>query len=82
MVILFVDFKAAFDMVDRKELCEVMRRRGISEGLVKRCKEVLRETSSRVRVGKELGEKFWTEKEVRQGCFLSPLLLWFHGGPG
>ncbi|CAD6211455.1 GSCOCG00010992001-RA-CDS, partial [Cotesia congregata] len=52
-----------------------MIKRGVRVSLVKRCEEVLRETSARVRVGKELGGKFWTEKGVRQGCPLSPLLF-------
>lgn len=45
------------------------------EGLVRRCEVVLKETCGRVRVGKELGEKFWTTIGVRQGCPLSPLLF-------
>ncbi|CAD6219941.1 GSCOCG00011532001-RA-CDS, partial [Cotesia congregata] len=74
LVVLFVDFKAAFDSVDRTELVEGMIKRGVNIGLVKRCEEVLKETNGRVRVGKDLGEKFWTVKGVRQGCPLSPLL--------
>jgi len=75
VVALFVDLKAAFDSVDREVLIVALRGRGISEGLVERIEEVLRETKSRVRVGKELGESFWTAKGVRQGCPLSPLLF-------
>lgn len=75
MVVLFVDMKAAFDSVDRGVLVESMRRRGVREGLVSRCEELLRETSSRVRVGDEEGSVFWTERGVRQGCPLSPCLF-------
>lgn len=32
MVALFVDLKTAFDMIDRKILCETMRERGIRKG--------------------------------------------------
>ncbi|XP_071568694.1 uncharacterized protein [Temnothorax nylanderi] len=52
-----------------------MRERGIREGLVRRTEEILRETKSRVRVGNEIGEEFWTGRGVRQGCPLSPLLF-------
>jgi len=38
-------------------------------------KEVLRETKSRVRTGKGMGKSFWTERELKQGCPLSPLLF-------
>ncbi|XP_044595842.1 uncharacterized protein LOC123272891 [Cotesia glomerata] len=65
LVVLFVDFKAAFDSVDRTELVEGMKKRGVNIGLVKRCEEVLKETNGRVRVGKDIGEKFWTVKGVR-----------------
>lgn len=36
LVALFVDLKAAFDSVDREVLMEVMRERGLREGLVRR----------------------------------------------
>lgn len=43
--------------------------------MVRRCKEVLRETSNRVRIGEREGEIFWIVKEVRQGCPLSSSLF-------
>lgn len=55
MMILFVDMKAAFDSVDRGKLIEAMRRRGVREGIVRRCMEILRETSCKVRVGDREG---------------------------
>jgi len=75
VVALFVDLKTAFNSVDREVLIEALRERGVSEGLVERIEEVLRETKSRVRVGKELEQSFWTARGVRQGCPLSPLLF-------
>src|SRR5436190_19152882 len=52
-----------------------MRERGVREGLIKRCEDVIRETRNRVRVGEEVGMQFWTGKGVRQGCPLSPGLF-------
>ena len=75
MVAMFVDLKAAFDSVDRGKLIEAMRERGIRKGLVSRVERILKETRSRVKVGGEVGESFWTARGVRQGCPLSPLLF-------
>lgn len=55
---IFINLKAAFDSVYRRVLVDTMRRKGIREGLVRRVKEVFRETRSRVRVGWEVGEGF------------------------
>lgn len=60
MVILFVDMKAAFDSVDRGKLIEAMRRRRVREGIVRRCMEILRERSCKVRIGVREGKEFWT----------------------
>lgn len=61
--------------MDRGVLLETMKERGIREKLRTRITEVLRETRSRVRVGEEIGEGFWTARRVRQGCPLSPFLF-------
>ena len=55
MVVLFMDLKAAFDSVDRGILVQAMRKRGVREGLVRICEEMLEETVSRVRVGDKEG---------------------------
>ena len=52
-----------------------MEKRGVREGLRERVREIYRETSSRVKVGGEIGEGFWTAKGLRQGCPLSPILF-------
>lgn len=52
-----------------------MRGRGTREGITERVVKLLRETRSRVRVGTEMGESFWTARGVRQGYPLNPLLF-------
>lgn len=43
LVALFVELRAAFDSVDRGVLVEMIRRKGIREGLVRRVEEVIRQ---------------------------------------
>lgn len=50
-----------------------MRERGIREELVGRTEEIMREIISRVRIGGEMGEGFWTARGVKQGYPLSPI---------
>lgn len=68
LVAMFVNLKAAFDSVDRGILGEAMRDREVREGLVIRTEEIMREVISRLRIGRETGEGFWTARGVRQGC--------------
>lgn len=42
LVTLFVDLKAAFDLVNRRVLVEIIRQRGIRAGLVERETEAIR----------------------------------------
>lgn len=71
----FMDLKAAFDKVDRKELWKAMEEKGIRTGLVERIREIYASTKNAVRVKGKVSGCFWTEKEVRQGCPLSPSLF-------
>lgn len=72
---LFVDLKTAFDSLDRGILIETIKERGISERLIRRVVEVLRETKSRIKVGNDMGESFWTARGIRQGCPINFLLF-------
>ena len=55
---MFVDLRAAFDMVDKSVLGRVMRERGIRKELIVRVEEALRETRSSVRTRGNIGESF------------------------
>ena len=70
MFALFIDLSAAFDTVNRSQLFQLMERKGISDYLIECCKEIYRRTPI------EMGQiKFYTNKGVKQGCPLSPLLF-------
>ena len=66
----FVDFKAAFDTVNRKKLFSRMRRITIPEYLVAAVEEIYRVTEYSIG-----GSSFRTDMGLRQGCPLSPLLF-------
>lgn len=51
LMAFFVDLKATFDTVNREILTRIMHGRGVRKRLVERCKEVLRETRNKIRVG-------------------------------
>ena len=63
LIALFVDFKAAFDSVNRSMLWKAMKEREVDEELLDRIKEVFTETKTRARIGEEKGEEFWTGRE-------------------
>ncbi|XP_018393041.1 PREDICTED: uncharacterized protein LOC108772084, partial [Cyphomyrmex costatus] len=72
---MFIDLKAAFDRIDRKILWEMMKKRGISEDLIDRVREIYEETKFVVKIGEEMSGEYRVEKGVRQGCPLSPTLF-------
>lgn len=66
-------FKSGFRLGDVDKSSK--REREIRKELIERIEEVLRETKSKVRIGEEVSEEFWTGRGVRQRCSLSPLLF-------
>lgn len=56
-------------------MCKALRERGIREGLVQKCENLLRETRNRMRIGGKSSEVFWTGRGVKQGCLVSPGLF-------
>lgn len=57
---MFVDLKDSLDTldsVDRGTVIKVTKEKGVKEGLVKRCEEILRGTKERIRVEEREGEE-------------------------
>jgi hypothetical protein len=74
---LFIDFKKVCDSVTRELLCNILIEFGIPMILVRLIKMCLKETCSRVRVGKHLSDMFSIRYGLKQGDALSPLLFNF-----
>lgn len=71
----FVDFRAAFDRVNRQAMLYKLSQMGVSTKFIAIVKSLYESTSAAVWNGQELSEWFVTSSGVRQGCILSPLLF-------
>lgn len=68
---LFIDFKVAYDSVDREQLYRAMSHLGIPAKLVRLCRMTMEKSRCSVKVGKNTTEPFDVEKGLRQGDALS-----------
>jgi len=74
---LFIDFKKAYDSVRREVLYKILIEFGIPRKLVSLIKMSSTETYSRVRVGKNVSDKFRIRNGLKQGDALTPMLFNF-----
>jgi len=74
---LFIDFRKAHVSVMKEVLYNILSEFGIPKKLVRLIKMCLKETCSRVRVGKHLSDMFAINNGLKQGDVLPPLLFNF-----
>jgi len=74
---LFIDFKKAYDSVRGKVLYNILIESGIPMRLVSLTEISLKETCSKVWVGKHFSDTFPIKNDLKQGVALSPLLFNF-----
>jgi hypothetical protein len=72
-----MDFKKAYDSVRREVLYKILIEFGIPRKLEKLIKMSLTESYSRVRVGKNVSDRFPIRNGLKQGDALSPMLFNF-----
>jgi hypothetical protein len=75
---VFIDFKNAYDAVRREVLYNILIEFGIPRKLAGLIKIYLNETYSRVRIDKNLSDKFSVQNGLKQGDTLSLLLSTLH----
>jgi len=73
--VAYIDIKAAFDSVDRVALWKALRSTAAPPFLIQLIADLHQGTTSRVRVGGRLSQRFRTTSGVRQGCVLAPALF-------
>ena len=71
----FIDFRKAYDSIDRSRLWECLRGMGIHGRILDSLIEMYNEVTMAVRVRGELGPEFQADRGVKQGDPLSPLLF-------
>ena len=72
---LYIDFKQAFDTIDRSYIIKSMVEFGIPNKLINLTKMTLAQTMNKVKVQNKLSESFVTVNGIRQGDSLSTLLF-------
>lgn len=75
LCVAFVDFKAAFDSIDRGKMLEKIWKRGIRGRMYRVISEIYKGTKALVQVGNIKTRIFGTNMGVRQGCALSSTLF-------
>ena len=75
LYVAYVDFKAAFDSVDRSALWSALTSVGLPHPIVNLVIDLHTATSSTVSIGRNLSSSFQTLSGVRQGCVLAPALF-------
>jgi len=75
LYVAYVDFKAAFDSVDRSALWAALNHAGLPEPIAELIMEIHKDSVSQVSVAGNISATFPTLSGVRQGCLLVPSLF-------
>jgi hypothetical protein len=72
---LFIDFKQAFDGINRKRLFEAMDKMGIPEKLIRLIRMIMCQNKARVKIDNQISALFEFKKGVKQRDGLSTTLF-------
>ena len=73
--LLFIDYKKAFDNIQRQILFNILKSRHISDTLLKAIVDIYTQNKILIKFNKKLSKPVEINKGVRQGCPLSPTLF-------
>jgi len=71
----FIDFKKAFDSINRSVMFSILRNYGIPEKIVQAIRTIYEQSTSRVLVDGKISKEFKTNTGVLQGDVLAPFLF-------
>ena len=71
----FIDFKKAFDLVERQQLWSVLRKTGVNGKMYKAIQSMYNIVKARIRVDGELTDTFMCPRGLKQGEICSPVLF-------
>lgn len=72
---MFIDLQKAYDTVPINKLWKVLQETNLSQTLIKALKNLYDGSTSQIKVGNKLSQKFVVNKGLRQGCCVSPTLF-------
>jgi hypothetical protein len=75
LIIVFIDFAAAFDSVHQPALWNALKAEGIPTKIIRLLQNIYDRSISQIRIKGELTKDFEIRTGVRQGCVLSPALF-------
>jgi len=75
MYVAFVDFRKAFDMVNRNAMWKILQQYGIHGNMYRILQAMYRNVTCCVQSRGQLSEYFLSTVGVKQGCNLSPLIF-------
>ena len=75
VVCTFVDFKKAYDSIDRESLFQILKEQGLDLKTLAIIRDTLTNTKSKVKFMGDISDPFEIKTGVRQGDGLSPLLF-------
>ena len=72
LIAVFIDFKKAFDSIDREMMWKILRNYGIPKNIVNAYEVIYSSSKSRARLGEKISEAFHVTTIVLQGDTLAP----------
>ena len=73
--VAFIDYRKAFDSVDRSKMWEILQKHGINGNMLRTIKSISTSVLSNVKCNNDNIDYFSCPNGLKQGCIMSPLLF-------